>query len=131
MKREIALAIRRKIERAAESQSDEQALESIELFPKWGAGISVSIGERYQHVGKLWKVVQAHTTQAEWEPQNTPALWTEVTLDEWPEWRQPTGAQDAYNIGDKVTYEGRHYVSLIDGNVYSPAAYPAGWELKP
>lgn len=130
MTREEAKAYRRKIELAAESQDDAQALESIELFPKWEPGISVAVGERYQHLGKLYRVVQAHTTQADWEPQDTPALWTEVSLDEWPEWVQPTGAQDAYNTGDKVTFEGAHYVSLIDGNIWSPAAYPAGWELQ-
>lgn len=130
MTREEAYAYRHKIERAAESQDDAQALESIELFPKWEPGISVAVGERYQHLGKLYRVVQAHTTQAEWEPQDTPALWTEVSLDEWPEWKQPTGAQDAYNTGDKVTFEGAHYVSLIDGNIWSPTAYPAGWKLQ-
>jgi len=130
MTREEARAYRHKIELAAESQDDAQALESIELFPKWEAGLSVAVGERYQHLGKLYRVVQAHTTQADWEPQDTPALWTEVSLDEWPEWKQPTGAQDAYNTGDKVTFEGAHYVSLIDGNIWSPAAYPAGWERQ-
>lgn len=130
MTREEARAYRHKIELAAESQDDAQALESIELFPKWEAGLSVAVGERYQHLGKLYRVVQAHTTQADWEPQDTPALWTEVSLDEWPEWVQPTGAHDAYNTGDKVTFEGAHYVSLIDGNIWSPTAYPAGWELQ-
>lgn len=130
MNRHEAQAYRHKIELAAESQDDAQALESIELFPKWEAGLSVAVGERYQHLGKLYRVVQAHTTQADWKPQDTPALWTEVSLDEWPEWKQPTGAQDAYNTGDKVTFEGAHYVSLIDGNIWSPAAYPAGWELQ-
>lgn len=48
--------------------------------------------------------------------------------EEWPEWVQPTGAHDAYNTGDKVTFEGKHYVSLIDANVWSRAAYPTGWE---
>ena len=49
--------------------------------------------------------------------------------EEWPEWVQPTGAHDCYNTGDKVTYNGRHYVSKIDGNVWSPDAYPRGWEV--
>lgn len=48
--------------------------------------------------------------------------------DEWPAWVQPTGAHNCYNIGDKVTYNGKHYTSTIDGNVWSPDAYPAGWE---
>ena len=49
--------------------------------------------------------------------------------DEWPEFVQPTGAHDAYNTGDKVTYNGKHYISTMDGNVWNPDAYPAGWEL--
>lgn len=53
--------------------------------------------------------------------------WADQVV-EWPEWVQPTGAHDAYNKGDKVTFEGKHYMSLIDGNIWSPAAYPAGWE---
>ena len=48
--------------------------------------------------------------------------------EEWPEWVQPTGAHDAYGMGDKVTYNGKHYVSKIAGNVWSPDAYPQGWE---
>ena len=49
--------------------------------------------------------------------------------EEWPAWVQPTGAHDCYNIGDKVTYNGQHYVSKINGNVWSPDAYPQGWEV--
>lgn len=124
----LAREYRAKVERAAALQSDEDALESIELFPKWKAGIAVATGERYQYNGKLYKVIQAHTTQADWTPDITPALFKEVSLDEFPEWVQPTGAHDAYNKGDKVTFEGKHYMSLIDGNIWSPAAYPAGWE---
>ena len=66
-----------------------------------------------------------------WEPDKTPALWTEVAKPgEIPVWRQPTGAQDAYQKGDKVHYpdaEGPIYESTMDGNVWSPDAYPAGW----
>ena len=50
--------------------------------------------------------------------------------DEWPEWVQPTGAHNAYSNGDKITYNGKHYISTMDGNVWSPDAYPAGWELQ-
>lgn len=62
-------------------------------------------------------------------PDVTPALYTEVSIEEWPEYVQPTGAQDAYNSGDRVSFQGRHYESLIDGNVWSPADYPQGWQL--
>lgn len=126
MTRQEALEYRRKIETAAAQQSDELALESIELFPKWAAGISVSVGERYQYNGVLYRVVQSHTTQSDWTPDITQALWTVVSLEEWPEWMQPTGAQDAYNKGDKVSHDGKHWVSDVDNNVWAPGVY--GWK---
>lgn len=125
---ERARALRPYIEKAAVSLTDADALESVELFPAWAAGVAYAAEERVQYQGTLYRVVQAHTSQADWTPDKTPALFTVVSLDEWPEWVQPTGAHDAYKKGDKVTFEGKHYVSLIDGNVYSPAVYPAGWE---
>lgn len=80
---------------------------------------------------KLYKVIQQHIVQNDWTPDTVPALYTEISILEWPEWVQPTGAQDAYMIGDKVTFESRHYVSLIDNNTWSPVAYPQGWEEMP
>lgn len=50
--------------------------------------------------------------------------------DEWPEYVQPTGAHDAYKIGDKITYNGQHYICKMDGCVWTPDAYPAGWEVQ-
>ena len=125
MTRQEALEYRRKIETAAAQQSDELALESIELFPKWAAGISVTAGERYQYNGVLYRVVQSHTTQSDWTPDITQALWTVVSLEEWPEWIQPTGSSDAYNKGDKVSHNGKHWVSDVDANVWAPGVY--GW----
>lgn len=125
---ERARALRPYIEKAATSLTDADALESVELFPAWAAGVDCKVDERLQYQGMLYRVVQAHTSQADWTPDQTPALFAVVSLDEWPEWVQPTGTQDAYNKGDRVTFEGRHYISLIDANVYSPAVYPAGWK---
>ena len=125
---EGARAGRRYIEKAAASLTDEDALQAVELFPQRVTGHAYIVGERLQYNGVLYRVVQAHTSQADWTPDITPALFVVVSLDEWPEFVQPTGAHDAYNKGDKVTFEGKHYISLIDGNVYSPAAYPAGWQ---
>jgi hypothetical protein len=88
-------------------------------------------GKRISYGGKLYKCVQAHTAQDGWEPPNVPALWTEVAKPgEIPVWRQPTGAQDAYNKGDKVHYpdkDGPIYVSTVDSNVWGPGVY--GWEV--
>lgn len=106
---------------------DEVAVTVPALFDPWAPDIDVVKDERRYFGGKVWRCVQPHHTQAGWAPDVTPALWVEVSLDEWPEWKQPTGSHDAYNTGDKVTYNGKHYVSLIDGNIWSPDAYPTGW----
>lgn len=128
MTRAKAKQLRQLIERIAVTLDDETALTGVELFPMWAIGRAYAVGYRVQHGGTLYKCVQAHTSQADWTPDATPALWVVVSIDEYPEWVQPTGAHDAYNTGDKVSYNGTLYKSLIDGNVYSPDAYPAGWE---
>lgn len=121
----LAREYRAKIEKAASLQSDEDALESVELFPAWREGIAVAVGERYQYDNVLYKVVQAHTTQADWAPDLTPALWAKVSVEDWPEWEQPAGTQDAYMIGDHVAHNGKHWESEVDYNVWEPGTY--GW----
>ena len=127
-----ARQLRAIIEKASASLSDTDALAAVTLFPAWKAGIAVTIDERYEYEAKLYKCVQAHTTQDGWEPDKTSALWTEVAKPgEIPVWRQPTGAQDAYHTGDKVhfpTAEDAVYVSTVDNNVWSPDTY--GWEVE-
>ena len=104
---------------------DETALTGKELYPVWAENISVSVNDRYQYNDKLYKCVQAHTTQADWTPDATPALWVEVSLDELPEWKQPAGAHDAYAKGDKVKHNGKKWKSTADANVWEPGVY--GW----
>ena len=125
---ERARALRPYIEKASVSLADEDALQAVALFPQWVTGHAYAVDERLQYKNVLYRVVQAHTSQVDWTPDITPALFVVVSLDEWPEFVQPTGAHDAYKKGNKVMFEGKHYISLIDGNVYSPAAYPAGWQ---
>lgn len=131
MKREHAYKLREMMHKAAVSLADEDALEAVELFPAWAADKAYATDERIRYGEKLYRCVQAHTSQADWTPDATPALWTEVAKPgEIPVWKQPTGAQDAYNKGDRVWYPAKDttvYESLIDANVYSPEAYPAGW----
>ena len=124
---ERARALRPYIEKAVISLTDEDALQAVELFPQWVIDHAYAVDERLQYNGVLYRVVQAHTSQADWTPYITDALFVTVSLDEWPEFVQPHG-HNAYKKGDKVTFEGKHYISLIDANVYSPAAYPAGWQ---
>ena len=127
-----AMQYRKKIEQAAVSLPDADALTVPEMFPHWEAGLSVVVDERMFYEDKLYRVVQAHTTQAGWEPDSTPALFTEVPKPgEIPVWKQPTGAQDAYMTGDKVYYPTKEddiYVSTIDNNTWAPDVY--GWELS-
>lgn len=132
MKRSKLLALRALIEKAAASLDDGDALEAVELFRIWRADTNYDADDRIRYGEKLYRCVQAHTSQADWTPDKTPALWTEVAQPgEIPVWKQPTGAQDAYRIGDKVHYPTKDdpvFESLIDYNIYSPAEYPAGWK---
>ena len=104
---------------------DNTALTGIELYPVWTVGIAVAKDSRYQFNGKLYKCVQAHTTQTDWTPDVTPALWVIVSLEEWPDWIQPTGAHDAYAKGDKVTHNSKKWTSDVDANTWEPGVY--GW----
>ena len=126
MTRAKAKQLRQLIEQLAVTLDDETALTGVELFPTWVVGKAYAVSDRAQYNGKLYKCIQAHTSQADWTPDTTPALWVVVSIDEYPEWVQPTGAHDAYNTGDKVSYNGKHYVCTIDGNAYAPDVY--GWE---
>lgn len=131
MKREHVYKLRDMIHKAVGSLTDDDALEAIELFPNWISEGSYTLNIRVRYLDKLYKCVQAHTSQANWTPDITPALWTEVAKPgEIPVWRQPTGAQDAYMTGDKVHYpdaEGPVYICTYDYNTYAPGVY--GWEL--
>ena len=201
-----AYTMRTVIEDSVTTLDDETAATAPSLFTPWTVGEAVEAGDRRYYAPRLYKAVQAHTTQADWTPDITPALWAVVgdpgeagtiddpitaargmeyeygkyyfdpedgktylcerigeaeggkiilqylpheligqyfsaaesgeteepaepdTGDTYPEWVQPTGAHDAYNTGDRVTYNGKVYESTMDGNVWSPSAYPQGWE---
>lgn len=127
MTRGKAKLLRNLIEQLAITLDDATALTGIELFPTWGL-ISYYIGDRVQYNGTLYKCIQAHTAQSDWTPDATPALWVIVTVEEWPEWVQPTGAQDAYAKDSKVTHNGKKWISSYDANVWEPGVY--GWEEK-
>ena len=127
MTRGKAKQLRQIIEQLAITLDDETALTGVELFPMWAIGVACAVDDRAQYNRTLYKCVQAHTSQADWTPDATPALWVVVSIDEYPEWVQPTGAHDSYNTGDKVSYNGKRYVCTIDANTYAPDVY--GWEI--
>ena len=126
-----ARQLRAMIEKAAVSLQNADALDGVELFPAWAVGADYAADQRIRYGEKLYRCEQAHTSQAGWEPDKTPALWTEVAKPgEIPVWKQPTGAQDAYAKGDKVWYPDKDttvYVSLVDANVWHPTM-PGLWE---
>lgn len=107
--------------------SDEQREELVELARE-SADPAASYAPLQEQIDQAFAQIKALGDRvAKLEAGETPEPSPEP--EEWPTWVQPTGAHDAYNIGDKVTYNGQHYVSKLDGNVWSPEAYPAGWEV--
>ena len=136
-KLQMAEQFRRALQMFAASLDDEKAMEVATIYDPWELDKNYAMGDFFTYgtnaVGdpQLYKVNQNHTSQADWLPDVTPALYTAIGLDDngYPIWSQPTGAHDAYNAGDVVDYNGTLYESLIDGNTYSPDAYPAGWKV--
>lgn len=130
---EEARRLRKFIEKAALSLTDADALNAVLLYPEWKPNTAYAADDRIRYNGKLYKVIQAHTSQPDWRPNELPALYAEVAPEGViPVWVQPTGAQDAYMTGDKVHYPTENdpvYESLIDNNVWSPTDNPAGWKM--
>jgi len=127
---ELAYKLRPYIEKAAVSLGDEDALEAIELFPEWKSDTNYSKDMRVKFEGILYKCLQAHNSISSWIPTAAPSLWAKVLIpspDIIPEWEQPDST-NPYMIGDKVMFDGKVYESVIDNNIWSPAAYPAGWK---
>ena len=124
----LSTELRAKIELASASTTDADALEMIELFPHWSSDRDVIVGERLQYNEKLYKCIQEHHTQDDWTPDVSKSLWVEVSVEEYPEWVQPSGSADAYMMGDKVTFEEEHYISDVDNNVWAPNVY--GWSKE-
>lgn len=106
---------------------DVTATEHTEVFAQWESDVAYAVGNIRTYNEKLYKCVQAHTSQSDWTPDVVPALWTVIgdPAEEWPEWSQPLGAHDAYQIGDKVSCDGKHWVSNTANNVWRPGVY--GW----
>lgn len=133
---EQAKAIRDAMDYAGASLDEDTSLICVALYRPWKVGVNYKVNDRFTYgvnsVGdpQLYHVAQAHTSQDDWRPDAVPALYTPLGLNEegYPIWTQPIGTHDAYNTGDIVQYKDKLYRSLIDGNVWSPEAYPQGWE---
>lgn len=113
------------------SVSDAAALKMPDYFPTWdGDGHTYKVGDRVTYNDTLYKVLQTHTSQSDWAPNSAPSLFAKVLTSVAGEplpWQQPAST-NPYMIGDRVTYKGKVYESLIDNNVWAPDAYPQGWK---
>lgn len=98
------------------------------VYPEWSPkSYPYFAGERVSYDGSYYRCIQNHTSQADWAPDVAVSLWV-TTADpgeEWPEWVQPQGYHDAYRAGDKVSHNGKHWISDVADNVWEPGVY--GW----
>ena len=113
---------------AAQCLTEAEAITATCLHPKWsGDSVQYTAGQRVQDDGVLYTVLQAHTSQPDWKPAAAPSLFAKVLIPDptvIPEWEQPEST-NPYAKGDKVTHNGKTWVSDIDGNVWEPGVY--GW----
>lgn len=136
MRRQKAREVRRLNMITAQELSDSQAVNVTGIFPKWNPnGVYYGNTEQGETVivqfeGELFRCISPHTSQADWDPKKAVSLWVGCAdqAEEWPEWKQPAGAHDAYSKGAKVTSEGKHWISNVDNNVWKPGEY--GWDLQ-
>ena len=130
MNRRYAKALRKRIEALANTMPDEEAVDTPELFPMWNPSANYIDGDRVCYEGKLYKVIQGHNAQADWNPKEAVALFAEILPGQEGtdigEWKQPDST-NPYMKGDKVTYQGKTYESTIDNNVWAPDVY--GWKV--
>lgn len=120
------------VEQAERGNVDEKtAAQHPELFEAWAPGVDYAEGAMRQYAALLYKCLQAHTSQADWTPDATPALWVQAAKpNEYREIKDNMLPTEAFALGEIGWYreEDNLYKSLIDANTYTPETYPAGWE---
>lgn len=103
----------------ASTLPDEQAVVVPTLYPKWEVGIVVNVDERYYYepTDKLYKCIQAHTTQSDWTPDVTPAMWVIIAVSK-PD--EEIGTLDnPITAARSMEYEyGKYYLDPEDSNIY-------------
>ena len=106
----------------------DEVAELAGAYESWAPGTAYEAGDLREHAGTLWKCVQGHTSQSDWQPPVVPALWTHAAPDGViPEWTQPTGSHDVYPLGFVVTHLGKLWQSLIPANDTVPGSDPRWW----
>lgn len=126
-----AKAMRASIAGLAEGASDEKIIDNKSAFPFWnGGGVAYKRGDIVQYLDKVYRVLLDHVSQLDWTPIVAVSLFVEISLDEFPEWREPIGAHDAYKKGAKCSHNEKHWISDYDGNNWEPGVF--GWiEVQP
>lgn len=122
---EAAKVVRAVMDTAGAMLTDEQAATVPTLYRPWESGIDYAVGDRRTYNGTLFKCLQAHTAQDAWNPVDAPSLWAVVLIPDpsvIPEWVQPDST-NPYMAGDKVTHNGKTWVSDVDNNVWEPGVY--------
>lgn len=111
-----------------EQLDDTTLTEHAAQFSAWAYPVSYAAKAICQYGGKLYRCLQAHTSQEDWTPTAAASLWKEIgdPTAEYPAWSQPIGAVDAYALGDKVSHNDKNWVSTCANNVWEPGVY--GWE---
>lgn len=126
-----AKAIRGSMNTVTATLTDEQALAVKELYLPWKAGETVAADDIRRRGEKLYRCLMGHTTQADWTPEASPALWVEIaTSGQYREIKENMLSTEAFALGEIGWWktEDNLYKSLINANVYTPDSYPAGWE---
>ncbi len=111
------------------SLDDVTIMENSRQFTDWAYPIDFKVGQIRRFEGVLYRCISAHTSQSDWTPDVAASLWVKIAdpAEEFPAWAEPVGAHDAYNTGDKVTHNGKRWLSTVDNNVWEPGVY--GWEV--
>lgn len=108
----------------------EEEKTELDSLTRQNAKAENSYAPLQEQIDKLYadmKDLEARIGLLEQEGQDTEE--PQEPVEEYPLYKQPTGAHDAYNTGDKITYNNKKYVCKMDGCVWSPDTYPQGWEL--
>lgn len=128
---QVIKAVKKFLSTETEELSDEDALDVAALYPTWASKIDteVKVNERLWYDGKLYKVIQTHTASNLWTPDHNPALYTEVSIEEWPEIPEVIPSEAPWMNGDKGTWKGQHYICQMDNCVWNPDVAPQFWDL--
>lgn len=129
---EQARQLRKQWQQLLQANDDTTIIDCEDLVDNWQIDNAYTVNDICRYEGQVYRCVQAHTSQTDWQPSQTPALWAikhTKNKDNPKPFVQPTGAHDAYMKDEVVLYNDRVYISIVDNNVYSPDAYAQGWNL--